>query len=71
MGNCFDVPPEDYISGGPGPIFLPQLISGYGVFTVGFRLLVGAENPVNMVEEVTEHLAPLPGASMDNLNDVI
>ena len=43
MGDCVDVPTEDCISGGPGPIFLPQLISGDGVFTVGVRLLVGAE----------------------------
>ena len=66
MGNCVDVPAEDCISGGTGPIFLPQLISVDGVFTVGVRLLVGAENPVDLLEEVTDHLAPLPGDSMDN-----
>ena len=55
-----DVPPKDCISGGPGTIFLPQLILGDGVFTVGVRLLVGAENPVNMVGEVPNALSPLP-----------
>ena len=66
MGDCVDVLTKDCISGGPGPIFLPQIISGDGVFTVGVRLLVGAETPVNLVEYVTEKLAPLPGDSMDN-----
>ena len=66
MGDCVDVPPKDCISGGLGPIFLPQLILGDGVFTVGVRLLVGAETPVDLVEYVTEKLAPLPGDSMEN-----
>ena len=30
------------------------------------QILVGAENPVDLVEEVTEKLAPLPGDSMEN-----
>ena len=66
MGDCVDVPPKDCILGGPGPIFLTQLILGDGVFTVDVQLLVGAENPADLVEEVTEKLAPLPGAFMDN-----
>ena len=66
MGDCVDVPPKDCISGGLGPIFLPQLILGDGVFTVGVQLIVGVENPADLVEEVTEKLAPLPGAFMDN-----
>ena len=66
VGDCVDVPPENCILDGPGPIFLPQLISGDGVFTVGVRLLVGTENPVDLVEEVTEKLVPLPGDSIEN-----
>ena len=38
---------------------------------VGVQLLVGVENPADLVEEVTEKLAPLPGAFMDNLNEVV
>ena len=66
MGDCVDVPPEDCILGGPGPILLTQIISGDRVFTVGVRLLIGLKKPVGLVEEVTEKLAPLPGDSMDN-----
>ena len=71
MGNFVNVPPKDCLTGGPGPIFLTQLLLGDGVFTVGVRLLVRAENPLDLVEEVTEHLAPLPGVPMENLNEVV
>ena len=71
MGDCVKVLPKDCISGGPCAIYFPQLLYGDGVFTVGVRLLVGAKNLVDLVEEVPEHLAPLPGSSQDNLNEVV
>ena len=71
MCYSIEVPPEECLSGGPGPISLPQLLSGDGVFTVGVRLPVGAENPVYLVEEVPEHLAPLPWTSLDDRNEFV
>ena len=68
MGDRVDVPPDDCLSGGLGPIVLPQLLSGDGVFTVRVRILVGTEKPVHLVEEVIEHLAPLSGCSFNGLS---
>ena len=71
MGDRVKVTPEDCLSGGPCPIALPQLILEDGVFAFGVRLLVGAENPVNLVEYVPENLAPLPTSSLDDRNKVV
>ena len=66
MGDCVEVLPEDCIPCGQGPISFPQLLLVDVVFTVGFRLLVLLDNLVSLVEDVSEHLVPLPGASLDD-----
>ena len=66
MVDHVEVPPEDCLSSGLGPISLPEIILRYGAFIVSNHLLVGAENPVDLVEEVPEYLAPLHGSSLDN-----
>ena len=66
VGNRVQVPPEDRLPGGPFPISLPQLLYGDVVFAVGVRLLVGRFTLLDLVEEVPDHLASLPGSSLDD-----
>ena len=69
MGDSVKVLPEGCIPCGRGLIYFPQLLSGDVIFTVGVRLLVVSDNLVSLVEDVSEHLEPLPGASLDDCNE--
>ena len=69
MGDCAKVLPENFLLCGQGLISFPQLLSGDVIFTVGVRLLVVSDNLVSLVEDVSEHLVPLPGASLDDCNE--
>ena len=65
------VPPQYCILVGPVPIYLIQSIKVDGFFPVRSCLLIGAEYPIDFMEEVPTQLAPLLGASMDDGNEVV
>ena len=71
MGYGVEVPPQDCLLGGPGPIPLSQFIKGDGFFPVCICLIIGAEYPVDLTEEVPEQLAPLLGVSLEDGNEVV
>ena len=50
LGDGVQGPPYHFLLGGPGPITLPYLIQGYGLFLVRFHLPIGAEHLVDLQE---------------------
>ena len=71
MGYSVEFLSQDFIPGGSVLISLPQFLKGDRLFPVHVRLVIGAEYPVDFMEEVLEQLAPLLGASLDNGNEVV
>ena len=50
---------------------MPQILLVDGVFYICVRSRVGAEDLFDPVENVLDHLAPIPGASLDDGNEVV
>ena len=57
--------------GEPGPISLPYLFPGDGVFSICICRCVGSEDPFDQAEDLLDHLEPLPVDSLDDGNEVV
>ena len=71
MVYSVQVPPEDCLSVYYAPSPCPSLFRDMGSLRLVSTSLLGQKNPVDLVEEVPEHLAPLPGSYLDDQNEFV